>query len=292
MRVFDSGGGGGLYGADEMQLVSASGEKISLAGTWDYKVGFNIKSLPPMPVSNNPNRLAVLYNAMINPLTPMAIRGVIWYQGEANTGRPGQYNELFEGMINGWRTIWNEGNFPFYFVQLANWQKREADPVASGWAELREAQTKTLELPNTGMAVAADLGEADNIHPKNKQEVGRRLALVALDKTYHKKQSYSGPMYKSQKIDGDKIELSFNYTDGGLKAQGGDNMQGFAIAGEDKKFYWATAVIKGNRVIVSSPDVTNPVAVRYAWANNPVSTLYNGVGLPASPFRTDNWERK
>ncbi|QTE40021.1 sialate O-acetylesterase [Mucilaginibacter gossypii] len=292
VRVFDSGGGGGLYGADEMQLMSASGEKISLAGTWDYKVGFNIKSLPPMPVANNPNRLAVLYNAMINPLTPMAIRGVIWYQGEANTGRPGQYNELFEGMINGWRNIWNEGNFPFYFVQLANWQKRDTEPVPSGWAELREAQTQTLELPNTGMAVAIDLGEADNIHPKNKQEVGRRLALVALDKTYHKKQPYSGPMYKSQKIDGDKIELSFNYTDGGLKAQGGDNMQGFAIAGEDMKFHWATAVIKGNRVIVSSPDVTNPVAVRYAWANNPVSTLYNGVGLPASPFRTDNWERK
>lgn len=292
VRVFDSGGGGGLYGVDEMQLISTSGEKISLAGNWDYKVGFNIKSLPPMPVGDNPNRLAVLYNAMINPLTPMAIRGAIWYQGEANTGRPGQYKELFEGMINGWRTTWNEGNFPFYFVQLANWQKRDVEPVRSGWAELREAQTQTLELPNTGMAVAADLGEADNIHPKNKQEVGRRLALVALDKTYHKSQPYSGPMYKSQKIDGNKIELSFNYTDGGLKAEGDETMQGFAIAGEDMRFHWAIAVIKGNKVIVSSPDVANPVAVRYAWANNPVITLYNGIGLPASPFRTDNWAGK
>lgn len=292
VRVFDSGGGGGLYGVDEMQLTSASGEKISLAGNWDFKVGFNIKGLPPMPVANNPNKLAVLYNAMINPLTPMTIRGAIWYQGEANTGRAGQYKELFEGMINGWRTIWNEGNFPFYFVQLANWQKRDAEPIPSGWAELREAQTQTLELPNTGMAVAIDLGEADNIHPKNKQEVGRRLAIVALDKTYHKTQPYSGPMYKSQKIDGDKIELSFNHAEGGLKTQGDNNMQGFAIAGEDMKFHWATAVIKGDKVIVSSPDVKNPVAVRYAWANNPVSTLYNGVGLPASPFRTDNWAGK
>ncbi|AYL96927.1 sialate O-acetylesterase [Mucilaginibacter celer] len=289
VRVFDSGGGGGLYGMDEMQLVSPSGDKIALAGNWDYKVGFNMKSLPPMPVANNPNQLAVLYNAMINPLTPMAIRGAIWYQGEANAGRPRQYNALFEGMIKGWRNIWGEGDFPFYFVQLANWQKREAEPVRSYWAELREAQTQALKLPNTGMALAIDLGDADNIHPKNKQDVGRRLALVALDKTYHKKQQYSGPMYKSQKIDGDKIELSFNHTDGGLKAQGGDTLQGFAIAGEDMKFHWATAVIKGDKVIVSSPEVPKPFVVRYAWANNPVSTLYNGAGLPASPFRTDNW---
>ncbi|MDB5150334.1 MAG: 9-O-acetylesterase, partial [Mucilaginibacter sp.] len=292
VRVFDSGSNGGLYGVDDMQLVSASGEKISLAGNWDYKVGVNMRSLPPMPVANDPNKMTVLYNAMINPLTPMTIRGVIWYQGESNAGRARQYNELFEGMINGWRTIWNEGKFPFYFVQLANWQKRAADPIPSDWAELREAQAKALELPNTGMAVAADLGETDNIHPKNKQEVGRRLALVALDKTYHKSQPYSGPMYKSQKIAGDQIELSFSFTDGGLNAQGGETMQGFAIAGEDMKFHWATAVIKGDKVIVSSPDVKSPVAVRYAWANNPVITLYNGAGLPASPFRTDNWVDK
>ncbi|MFC0517708.1 sialate O-acetylesterase [Mucilaginibacter angelicae] len=292
VRVFDSGGNGGLYGGDDMQLVSASGEKISLAGNWDYKVGVNMRSLPPMPVANDPNKMTVLYNAMINPLTPMTIRGVIWYQGESNAVRARQYNELFEGMINGWRGIWNEGKFPFYFVQLANWQKRAADPIPSDWAELREAQAKALELPNTGMAVAADLGETDNIHPKNKQEVGRRLALVALDKTYHISQPYSGPMYKSQKIAGDQIELSFNFTDGGLKAQGGETMQGFAIAGDDMKFHWATAVIKGDKVIVSSPDVKSPVAVRYAWANNPVITLYNGAGLPASPFRTDNWVDK
>jgi sialate O-acetylesterase len=290
VRVFDSGGGGGLYGVDDMQLVSATGEKIALSGNWDYRVGFNMKGMSPVPVANNPNQLAVLYNAMINPLTPMAIRGAIWYQGEANAGRPGQYNELFEGMIKGWRKIWAEGDFPFYFVQLANWQKRAVDPLQSSWAELREAQTQALHLPNTGMAVAVDLGDADNIHPKNKQEVGRRLALVALEKTYHKSQpSYSGPMYKSFKIDGDKIELSFTHTDGGLKIQGGDILQGFAIADEDMKFHWATAVIKGDKVIVSSPEVSKAVAVRYAWANNPVSTLYNGVGLPASPFRTDTW---
>ncbi|MEO3404644.1 sialate O-acetylesterase [Mucilaginibacter sp. CAU 1740] len=292
VRVFDSGGGGGLYGVDKMELVSTTGENIPLTGDWNYHIGFNMKSLPAMPVANNPNQLGVLYNAMINPLTPMAIRGAIWYQGEANAGRPGQYRELFDGMIKGWRNIWGEGNFPFYFVQLANWQKREADPIRSSWAELREAQTQALQLPNTGMAVAVDLGDADNIHPKNKQEVGRRLALAALDKTYHKSQPYSGPMYKSFKINGDNIELSFNNTDGGLKVQGGDTLQGFAIAGEDMKFHWATAVIKGDKVIVSSPDVANPTAVRYAWANNPVSTLYNGAGLPASPFRTDNWVGK
>ncbi|WP_214225279.1 sialate O-acetylesterase [Pedobacter sp. B4-66] len=291
VRVLDGMGNGGIFGDKNiLSLVSASGERLSLDGEWQYKVGLNFKDVAPIPTSNDgPNRTTVLYNAMINPYLQFPIKGAIWYQGESNAGRANQYRTLFPAMIKDWRKSWNQPNFPFYFVQLANFMKVDAEPVSSEWAELRDAQRETLLLPNTGMAVSIDIGDAVDIHPKNKQDVGKRLAFIALAKDYGVKIPYSGPIYQSQKIDGAAINLTFKSADGGLKAKDGAELKGFAIAGSDQKFYWAKAVVKGNQVVVSSPDVANPVAVRYAWANNPVCNFVNGAGLPASPFRTDSW---
>jgi len=230
-----------------------------------------------------------LYNAMIAPLIPYAIQGAIWYQGESNAGRAYQYRKLFPAMIESWRENWDQGRFPFLFVQLANFRQTEDEPAESDWAELREAQTMTLESPNTGMAVIIDIGEANDIHPKNKQDVGKRLALWALAKTYGHKIVYSGPLYKSMEARNGKITLRFDHTGGGLVAQGEEPLKGFAIAGADRKFVWADAQIKGNTVVVKSDAIAEPVAVRYAWAINPVCNLYNKAGLPASPFRTDTW---
>lgn len=291
VRVFDGGGGGGIYGDQNiLTITSTNGETISLDGAWKYKVGLNLTEVPSMPVSNDgPNRPTVLYNAMINPFIQYTIRGAIWYQGESNADRAYQYSTLFPAMIKDWRSKWKIGDFPFYFVQLANYMQRVPEPAPSAWAELRDAQRQTLSLPNTGMAVTIDIGNADDIHPKNKQEVGRRLALIALAKTYGKGTAYSGPEFVSQQIKGNTILLNFKNINGGLIARNGD-LKGFAIAGADQKFYWAKASIQGKQIIVSSADVPNPVAVRYAWANNPECNLYNGAGLPASPFRTDNWQ--
>lgn len=232
----------------------------------------------------------VLFNAMVNPIIPFGIRGVIWYQGESNATKAHQYQTLFPLLITDWRKNWGIGDFPFYFVQLANFTDVLDKPAESTWAELREAQTKTLSLPNTGMAVAIDLGVAKDIHPKNKQDVGLRLALIARSKVYGEKISYSGPFYKNSSVKGDRIQVQFTNTDGGLQAKGGGDLKGFAIAGSDKKFYWAKAKIEGDKVVVWADEVKKPVAVRYAWANNPVCNLYNNAGLPASPFRTDNWK--
>ncbi|MDR1879728.1 MAG: sialate O-acetylesterase [Tannerellaceae bacterium] len=237
----------------------------------------------------NPNRPTLLYNAMLHPLIPYTIKGAIWYQGEANAGRAYQYRELFPLMITDWRKQWGY-DFPFYFVQLANYMKPVAEPAESAWAELREAQQKTLHLSNTGMAVTIDIGDADDIHPKNKQDVGRRLALAARANTYGEKIDYSGPAYESYTIEGNRIRLFFKHTNGGLQAKGGEPLKGFAIAGVDHTFHWADAVIDGNTVVVSSPEVSFPVAVRYAWADNPACNLSNGTQLPASPFRTDDWQ--
>ncbi|MBF9252861.1 9-O-acetylesterase [Pontibacter sp. 172403-2] len=291
VRVVDAAGGGGIYGAPEQLKLSAPGNKtIALAGDWKYKVAMPASEMPAMPQApEGPNRPTVLYNAMIHPLIPYAIRGAIWYQGESNADRAYQYQQLFPLMIADWRKNWGQGDFPFYFVQLANFMDVAAEPGESDWAELREAQLKTLTSPNTGMAVAIDIGEAADIHPKNKQEVGRRLALIARAKVYGEQISFSGPIFQSYKTEGNKIRISFQHTDGGLKVKDGTALKGFAIAGADKKFYWADARIEGNDVVVSSPKVPVPVAVRYDWANNPVGNLYNGAGLPASPFRTDSW---
>jgi len=237
----------------------------------------------------NPHSPAGLYNAMIAPLIPYGIQGAIWYQGESNAGRAYQYRQLFPAMITNWRKDWGQGDFPFLFVQLANFMAVEPEPVDSAWAELREAQLMTLALPNTGMAVIIDIGEADDIHPKNKQDVGKRLALWALAKTYGKNLVHSGPIYKSMRTEGNKIILDFEHVGGGLAARGGEPLKGFAVAGAERKFVWADAKIDGNTVIISSNEVSVPVAVRYGWANNPVCNLYNKEGLPASPFRTDDW---
>ncbi|MBN1559974.1 9-O-acetylesterase [candidate division KSB1 bacterium] len=290
IQVLDTGGGGGIWGdASQMWLKSESGAVVQLSGEWKYNIGVSLRDVPPRPPTpDNPNYPTVLYNAMLEPLMPFAIRGAIWYQGEGNAGRAYQYRELFPTMITSWRTNWGQGDFPFLFVQLANFRQVLDHPAESDWAELREAQTKTLSLPNTGMAVIIDIGEADNIHPGNKQQVGRRLALNALARVYGQDIVYSGPLYKSMRLEGDKIRLNFDHVDGGLLARGGD-LTGFAIAGQDSNFVWADAVIDGETIIVSSPNVANPLAVRYAWADNPICNLYNAEGLPASPFRTDDW---
>jgi len=237
---------------------------------------------------NHPHRTATLYNAMIHPLVPYGIRGAIWYQGESNAGRAYQYRTLFSAMITDWREQWDRGDFPFFFVQLANYQALDTWPVESNWAELREAQSMALALPNTGQAVIIDIGEANDIHPTNKQDVGSRLAQSAFKVAYGMEAVDSGPVYSSMQKDGNGIRVAFDHTHGGLIASG-TALYGFSIAGEDKEFHWAQARIEGNEVIVSSPDEPNPVAVRYGWANNPVCNLYNADGLPTSPFRTDDW---
>jgi len=251
------------------------------------------RSAPPRPYAplgpGHPHSPSGLYNAMIAPLIPYAIRGAIWYQGESNAGRAYQYRSLFPTMIRSWWQGWGQNDFPFLFVQLANFLQVKGEPGESEWAELREAQLMTLGLPNTGMAVATDIGEANDIHPKNKQDVGERLALWALAGTYLKDVVYSGPLYSSMTVKDSEIVLHFQHVDGSLVAKGGEPLKGFAIAGEDRKFVWADARIEGQTVVVRSDKVAKPVAVRYAWADNPICNLYNQAGLPASPFRTDGW---
>jgi sialate O-acetylesterase len=245
-----------------------------------------------------------LYNGMIAPLIPFAIRGVIWYQGEDDAGRAFMYRDLFRNLIRDWRKNWGQGDFPFYYVQLANWKS----PLNYSYAEVRDSQSTVLDEPNVGMAVTIDIGNPDNVHPKNKQEVGRRLALNALAKTYGKIDlAYSGPTFNSMKIEGNKAILTFKNIHGGLTAKG-RKLEGFAIADKKpeyeeierrkgkkslvkiRKFYPAEAQIEGDKIIVWSDKVKEPAAVRYGWDNSPVCNLYNKAGLPASPFRTDAWK--
>lgn len=249
-----------------------------------------VESRPGILGTERPTTPTVLYNAMIHPLLPYAIRGVIWYQGESNAdfeAQAIQYRELFPLLISDWRKQWRMGNFPFLFVQLANFRDKKTAPAPSLWALLRDAQLHTLSVvPNTGMATAVDIGMAKDVHPKNKQEVGRRLALVARAKVYGEKIPYSGPVYSTMKINGSRVAVSFNFANG-LHTSGVDTLQGFEIAGADHQFYWAHAAIKGSQVTVWSEAVPKPVAVRYGWADNPDINLYNEAGLPAIPFRTD-----
>jgi sialate O-acetylesterase len=238
---------------------------------------------------SNPNQPSVLYNAMINPLIPYAIKGAIWYQGESNAGQAWQYQTLFPTMIKNWRDDWGEGNFPFYFVQLAPFMKIQDEPQEAAWPELREAQRlTTLRLPHTGQAVITDLGEENDIHPRKKAEVGQRLAYLALKNDYGVDQAPLGPTPAGVKFRNGKAIVSFDNTAGGLEARGGA-LKGFTIAGSDRKFYNATATIEGNKVVVSSPQVKDPVAVRFGWWNFPVVNFYNKAGLPATPFRTDSF---
>jgi sialate O-acetylesterase len=266
------------------------------------------KPVPSTPIPRKPNlpegapgTPTVLYNGMIAPLIPYAIKGAIWYQGEANAGNGPEYAILFPRMITNWREKWNEGNFPFLYVQLANYMKPQVQPSEGGWAYLREAQLKTLALPNTGMASTIDIGNGGDIHPKDKLDVGLRLALAAKHIAYGQDLVYSGPIYDSMTVEGNKIRLTFKDTGSGLQmgtppwtptgvpVPASTELTGFAIAGADKNWVWAKAQIDGTTVVVSSDQVASPVAVRYGWANNPPCNLYNKEGLPASPFRTDDW---
>ena len=265
------------------------------------------RRLPPQPLLPGPGESrqnpTKLYNGMIHPLAPYALRGAIWYQGEANGGEGVTYFYKTRALIEGWKAVWGKDRFPFYFVQLANFRKSPLNPAGGdGWARVREAQRKCLELPDTGMAVIIDIGMARNIHPKNKQDVGLRLALWALAQTYGKKEIVrSGPMYKSRKVEGSRIRLSFDQVGSGLmvaRKEGlappretpNEPLKWFAVAGADKKWHWAEAKIDGGTVVVSSKDVPKPVAVRFAYTMNPEGfNFYNREGLPASPFRTDTW---
>ncbi len=301
VRVLNKVGQLGLFGpADDMKLLlkGATDKPVTLTGAWRYQCALQFADMPQSNLPAIPGAGAgepsTLYNGMVAPLIPYAIRGAIWYQGESNAGDPVAYRQLFPGMITCWRQAWHEGDFPFAFVQLANFMGVQQQPVETGsWAELREAQLMTLALPNTGMAVITDIGEAQDIHPKNKQDVGKRLALAMLAKVYHKKLESSGPLFRSVKVKNAQATLRFDHAAGlhtadSANAKAGP-LLGFAIAGADKVFHVAKARIEGNTIVVWSEKVPQPVAVRYAWANNPVCNLYNAAGLPASPFRTDAW---
>ena len=291
VRVEDSGGGGGIYGEAADVALRVGDKTIPLAGEWS----FGIETLKDATASISPNSFpTILYNAMIHPLTPFAMKGVIWYQGENNAGRAYEYRKSFPLMINDWRNKWGGTDFPFYFVQLASF-KPNLNNIGqdSEWAELREAQSMALVLPNTGMAVATDIGEATDIHPRNKQDVGHRLAAVALRNAYGKQIVAAGPAFKSMKIEGNRIRISFSDIGSGLFIKDGSgNLSGFDIAGEDRKLKIAKAIIEGNEVIVYHDEVSKPVAVRYNWADFGEGNLYNKEGFPASPFRTDDWAGK
>ena len=303
VRVTDTQGGGGLWGVPEklnLQLESTK-ETVSLVGEWKYlpvaeyrEQKFyvfgvdknNFYDKPKLKFELSPYSPTTLYNAMINPLVPYNIKGAIWYQGEANTGNPKQYQKLFPMMIQSWRDSWQLGDFPFYYVQIApyNYGSQTFSEL------LREAQFKSLSVKNSGMVVTLDIGNPNDIHPSNKKDVGERLAFWALAKIYNKKIDYSGPVYKSMKVEKDKIKLTFDFAKSGLVLKELNGENNFMIAGADKVFKKAKIKIDGNRLIVFSDEVENPVAVRYAFTNISEATLFNKFGLPASSFRTDDWE--
>ena len=287
IRVINSSGNGGFV-LDKPYEIETENDTVNLKGEWKFKVGDIMPSLASQTFIRW--KPLGLYNAMIAPLINYKIKGVIWYQGESNADRPGDYLDLFSVMINDWRNKWDEGDFPFLFVQLPNFMEAKSEPSKSNWALLREAQLKTLSLPNTGMAVTIDIGEWNDVHPVDKKDVGDRLELAAEKIAYGNDVVYSGPIYKSMKVEGNKIVLSFTHIGTGLVAKGGEDLKYFAIAGKDKHFVWAKAKVKGDKVIVWNDKIENPVAVRYAWADDPEgANLYNKEGLPASPFRTDNF---
>jgi len=287
-------GGGFLSGADALHLdrVDDPKKSISLAGEWKYKFvkSFDEAVDAPIKIEDDPNIICSIYNGMVAPMDRFAIKGVAWYQGESNVAYAYRYRTLLTTLIENWRSQFASGEFPFLIVQLANWQPTSDDVIDGRFTEVRNAQLQVFKsVSHTGLASAIDIGEADNIHPKNKQEVGRRLALSALAVAYKQKIEHSGPIYRSMKVEGSRIRVFFDHLGGGLVAKDSPEgkVKGFIISGADGKFVWADAVIDGNSVLVSSPKVMKPTAIRYAWKMNPVCNLYNKTGLPASPFRTD-----
>jgi sialate O-acetylesterase len=302
VRVIDFQGGGGIYGQEKALSIHPDNaeQQVSLAGTWKYLpvAEFRDSRLyvfgaeeqawdqrPRLPVDISGYSPTTLYNGMIAPLAPFAIRGAIWYQGEANTGNPLLYKTLFPAMIENWRNTFRNENFPFYYVQIAPY---EYGPATHSEL-LREAQFVTLAVPNTGMAVTLDIGNPKNIHPANKQDVGKRLALWALTKTYGQKVEFSGPLYKSMKKKKNSIELSFEDVGKGLVLRSSGHGNGFQIAGADSVFKDAVVKVQGNKLIISHPEIASPQAVRYAFSNSAEATLFNKAGLPSPSFRTDSW---
>ncbi|MBP3269293.1 MAG: 9-O-acetylesterase, partial [Bacteroidales bacterium] len=312
VRVTDDHGDGGLYGApDQLYLEGPDGKRVAIDGEWKVEMSLSFGKRP-VTSAREPNQVTVLYNAMINPLVPFAMKGVVWYQGESNAGRAYRYRDLMSTLVLDWRAAWGT-DFPFYITQIAGHHAVSPAPGEFSWAELREAQDYSSRvLDKVGLACVIDLGEADDVHPVRKQEVGDRLALLALAKDYGRAVISTGPRFKSFKIGSDNIRISFTSTAGGLKvipsgsfaaarygesamdlelvrkAENGE-LVGFQVAGADRVWHWASARIEGDEVVVWSHEVPHPVAVRYGWADNPVCNLYNSEGLPAYPFRTDDW---
>ncbi len=288
VRVISNSGEGGFV-LDKAYEIVTPDTAIDLRGVWQYRLGAAMEPLASQTfVRWKP---LGLYNAMIVPLLNYRMKGVIWYQGESNAGRPVEYRELLPALVRDWRSGWKQGDFPFLIVQLPNFMESKSEPSESNWAMLREAQLKALALPNTGLAATIDIGEWNDVHPLDKKDVGDRLALAAERVAYgDQKVVFSGPVYNSMKVDGNRVFLTFTNVGGGLMAKGGKELSCFAVAGPDKKFVWARAMIADNKVIVWSSQISNPAAVRYAWADNPAgANLFNVEGLPASPFRTDEW---
>lgn len=288
IRIVNTSAQGGIFGhPEQLKIFPAedTGETpVLLAGSWKYRIAYKF---PELPMVNNSHTPSVLYNGMLYPLKNLGIKGAIWYQGESNQSRAVQYRSIFPGMIEDWRSTWNQGEFPFYFVQIAPFDYGDIQSSP----ELREAQFLTLsEVKHTGMAVTMDIGNPEDIHPTNKRDVGKRLALWALANDYGKEIVCSGPLYREQSIEGSSIRIHFDYTGSGLLAKGGP-LSHFEIAGEDQIYHPAKAVIDGETIVVSAAEVASPVAVRYGWSNTAEPNLFNAEGLPASSFSTDSWKR-
>jgi sialate O-acetylesterase len=283
--------GGFISPASDLRLTLGDGAVIPLSGEWKGKVAVDGRPPQPLPIAfeNLPSMPGVLYHGMLEPIAPLAITGAIWYQGESNTERAYQYRKLLPALISGWRKLFGQGDFPFYIVSLPAFMHRRDAPGDDSWAELREAQALTARaVPHSCVAITIDTGDPGNIHPPDKKEVGERLAYCALGEHYGLKIPYSGPTLSSVERLPGALKLNFEHTDGGLVVKG-DKLGEFSIAGDDRKWYWADARIQGDAVILSTQSVPDPRVVRYAWQSNPLATLFNGAGLPAAPFRTDDW---
>jgi sialate O-acetylesterase len=285
--------GGFMSKAEDLHIVLGDKSSIPLAGEWKGQLSLDARPPQPLPISyeNWPVMPAVLYEGMLKPVAPLSIAGALWYQGEQNSPRGYQYRRILPAMIADWRKLFAQGDFPFYIVSLPAFKHRSPTPVEGDeWTETRESQAITAAtVPNSCLAVTIDTGDPDNIHSPEKVQVGERLALCALAKYYKEKDVvYAGPTLKSVERLSGSIRIHYTHTDGGLIVKG-DKLGEFAVAGEDHKWVWADARIEGDTIVVSSASVPNPKEVRYAWQSNPLATLYNGAGLPAVPFRTDNW---
>lgn len=290
IRVFDGAGEGGVYGGGEMpRLENSLGQTISLTGDWRVKIGYDFKQLPPRPIAmDGPNRPTVLFNGMVNPFLKFTIKGVIWYQGESNADTKDDaelYEKLLPTLIANWRTNWKNPTLPFYFAQLANFREKSNYDEHSNWALLRQAQWNASKIPNTGMAVLADIGNAHDIHPKNKQEVGRRLGLIARNKIYNQPIVFNGPIVKSYKIKKNTVILNFDVQGKNFMMKNTESSSSFYISGKDHIYYPATVKVVGNSVELKSSKVNNPAMVRYAWSDNPDLNIYDMTGLPGSPFQ-------